>query len=233
MKETVLSPLENLEKIEATPENEEKIRELICRILARNKTESAKSVCQRKLRALENEKLIRLTKADCSYFELSGFLRSICLCSDILLGHTGLRIVCDTEDISTAASPNIFAFGFLNLLSNAAKFSLDGQIEISLKEAEKQAVITVKNQGHFDFEKDGFKKGLAAAENAARLHKGSLFIGASSGCVTAAMSLSLFLIPKNKIEVPLFPELLTDEFSCVHIGLSDVFPSASDGEILV
>lgn len=233
MKKTVLFPLESLGKIETTPENEEEIRELICRILAQNKTESAKAACRRKLRALENEKLIRQSKAGYSYLDLSELLRSMCLCSEILLGHTGLRIYCNTEDISSAACPNAFAVGFLNLLSNAAKFSLDTTIEVCLKEAGRQAVITVKNQGHFDFERDRFKKGLTAAENAAKLHNGSLFIGASSGCVTAAMSLSLFLKPEKRIEVPLFPELLTDEFSCVHIGLSDVFPPASDEEILV
>lgn len=233
MKKNVLSPTESLKKIEATPEHEEEIRELACRILAKDKSEAARTLCLQTFRQLENEKLIRLKTVKYAYFDLSEFLRSLCLCSDILLGHTGLRIFCETEEISTAACPKTLATGFLNLLSNAAKFSPDGQIDVSLKEENKLAVITVRNRGHFDFEKDSFRKGLAAARSAARLHKGSLFIGASSGYVSAVLSLSLYLKPTGKIEVPQFPDILTDEFSCVHVGLSDVFPSASDGEYLV
>lgn len=233
MKKTVLSPTESLKRIEATPEHEEEIRELACRILAKDKSEEARSLCLQTFRNLENEKLIRLKTAGYTYFNLSELLRSLCLCSDILLGHTGLRIFCETEEISAAACPKTLATGFLNLLSNAAKFSPDGQIDVSLKEGNRQAVITVRNRGHFDFEKDSFRKGLAAAGSAARLHKGSLFIGASSGHVAAVLSLSLYLKPTGKIEVPLFPDILTDEFSCVHVGLSDVLSSASDGEFLV
>lgn len=222
MAKTVLSPLESLRKTEAIPENEEEIRELVCRVISQDKSEEAKRICLKKIRELENAKLIQVKKAEYSYFDLAGFIRSLCLCSDIVFGQNGRKIDCETEEISLAACPKILATGFFNLLSNAARFSPDGPIEVSLKEAGKQAVIAVKNRGNFDFEKDRFKKGLAAAENAARLHKGSLFISASSGSVTAVLSLFLFLKPTAKTHPPLFPDLLTDEFSCVHIGLSDV-----------
>lgn len=222
MAKTVLSPLENLRKTEAMPENEEEIRELICRVLSEDKSEEAKRTCLKKIRELVNEKLIQQKKAEYSYFDLAGFIRSLCLCSDIVFGQNGRRISFEIQEISLAACSKTLATGFFNLLSNAARFSSDGPIEVSLKEAGMKAVITVKNRGNFDFEKDSFKKGLAAAENAARLHKGTLFVSASSGNVAAALSLSLFLKPTAKTQPPLFPELLTDEFSCVYVGLCDV-----------
>ena len=221
MTDTTTDFIEKLMQIDETEENEEQIRELICCVLAENRDEKIKKQCLRKLRALENEKCVCRTSCEYSYFDLSELLRSVCLCSDILLGQTGKRLCCELEPISLAACPDLIADGFLNLLSNAAKFGGDGVIEVTLRESGKQAVLSVRNRGHFDFQKAPFKRGIAAAANSAKLHSGRLFFGSCDGIVTAAMSVSLFLRPTAKRRIPLFTDLLSDEFSAVHIGLSD------------
>lgn len=221
MTKSVLNPMESLKKINAAPENEEEIRELVCRILSQDKSAGAKSACLKKLRELENEKLIRLRKAEFSYFDLAAYIKSLCLCSDIIIGQSGRAVSCRTQEMSAAGSPNVLANGFLNLLSNAVKFSPDGKAEVSLKATEALALIFVRSRGRLDLEKCKFKRGLLSAANAAKLHAGSLFLSCAEESVTAVLSISLFLKPVKKAEVPLFPDLLTDDFSCVHIGLSD------------
>lgn len=222
MTETTADFVEQLMQIEENEENEEQIRELICCVLAENRDEKIKNKCLRKLRALENAKCIRTEKCEYSYFELSDLLRSICLCSDIILGQSGRRVTCELEEMSAAACPTLIIDGVVNLISNAAKFSEDGEIEVRLKESEKRAVITVRNRGRFDFEKTQFKKGLLAAGNCARLHAGTLFLADSAGYITAAFSMSLFLRPTAGMKIPLFSDFLSDEFSGIHVGLADV-----------
>lgn len=222
MTKTTADFVEQLMRIEENEENEEQIRELICCILAENRDEKIKHQCLRKLRSLENAKCIRTQKCEYSYFGLSDLLRSIILCSDIILGQSGRRVSCELEEMSAAACPTLMIDAVLNLISNAAKFSEDGEIDVSLKEIGRQAVITVRNRGNFDFEKTQFKSGLTAAGNCARLHSGTLFLADTEGYITAAFSMSLFLRPTARMTVPMFSDFLSDEFSGVHVGLSDV-----------
>lgn len=222
MTKTTHDALEKLMKIADTEENEEQIRELVCEILSKNRGEEIKSRCLQKLRALENEKCIRAKQCEYSYFDLSGLVRNLCICSDIILGQSGHTLHFEIEEMSLAACPQILINSLLNLLSNAAKFSEDKSITVRLTQTQRRALITVENRGELDFEKVTFKRGINAAANAARLHGGSLFLSRCGGFVTAAFSLSLFLRPTAKVQAPLFADLLTDEFSCVHVGLSDV-----------
>ena len=222
MTETTSDFIEQLMRIEENEENEEQIRELICCVLAENRDEKIKKQCMRKLRSLENAKCIRAEKCEYAYFGLSDFLSSLCLCSEIVLGHTGCRIYADFEEMSLTACPMLIADGTLNLISNAAKFSENGEIEVGLREIGRQAVITVRNRGSVDFRKTAYKSGLTAAASCARLHSGSLFLADTGGFVTASFSASLFLKPTAKMKIPMFSDFLSDEFSCVHIGLADV-----------
>lgn len=214
--------LDKLLLLAETEENEQEIRELVCFLLSKDRSEKTRRLCLRKLRALENEKCLRTKKCGYTYFDFSALVQNLCICSDILFGQNGHTLRFELEEMSLAACPQIIMDGFLNLISNAAKFSEDGSLTVRLTQAGKRALLCVRNRGDFDFEKTTFQRGIRAAANAARLHGGSLFYARCGGFVTAAFSLSLFLKPTAKMPVPLFPEMLTDEFSCVHIGLSDV-----------
>ncbi|MDD6526412.1 MAG: hypothetical protein PUF31_01135, partial [Oscillospiraceae bacterium] len=98
MTETTSDFMRQLMQIEENEENEEQIRELICCVLTENRDEEIKNQCRKKLRSLENAKCIFTKKCKYSYFDLSELLRSVCLCSDIILGQTGRRIYAELEE---------------------------------------------------------------------------------------------------------------------------------------
>lgn len=225
MDKTTLDKLKRLTLLEPAKENEAEIRELVCSILScceKPADIEAKRMCLCKLRALSNEKCIAAKECDYGVLDLSELLRSVCLCADILLSGSGYKVTAELEPVLCAVCPTVIIDGFLNLISNAARFGKSREIYVLLKGCGGFASVKVINDGELQFDCCKPKKGIKAAENAARLHGGTLLYGSDRKTVTAGFSVSSRLRQSRRYDMPLFSDLLTDEFSAVHIGLSDV-----------
>lgn len=165
----------------------------------------------------------RLFETQCEFgtADISQLINSVCLCADILLSDLGVSIQTELEPAEAACCPAVITDAFLNLLSNAARFGRDKTVFVSVRPQRDFVYVGLESGGKLDFDTCTPKIGVKSAANCARLHKGSLFYSAGGSSVTAAFSVSNRLRPTRKYELPVFSELLSDEFSPVHIGLAD------------
>lgn len=216
---------EKLKSIEPTAEKEREIRELICDLLPISSAQERVKVMnigRQKLRKTENSKY--KTKRNCimKSYDLGSLLESISRSADIILADKGKTLQFDFDKNECDSCPTLIIDAFLNLISNSAKFSSGDEIYATLRTKGDSKILTVENKGFCpcgDFSGEG----IASASRTARLHGGRLFYSSGKGRVKASMSFPEAHRAKRKYDVPLFSEFLTDEFSRVQIGLSDIF----------
>ena len=225
MKEDFDYFLEKLIKISPDEKNEKEIRELICSLLPLSSAEERERVMRlgrQKLRKTENSK--KKTRRNCvmKTYDLGVLLESVSRSADIILADKGKTLEFDFEKNECDSCPGLIIDAFLNLISNSAKFSEGDGIYATLKTKGDSKILTVENEG-FAFCGDFSGEGINSASRTARLHGGRLFYSSGKGRVKASMSFPVMHRAKRKYEVPLFSEFLTDEFSRVQIGLSDIF----------
>lgn len=219
------SRLHKLSLIPEKCENEEEIRNLACEILSfasEDERPEALLQCRNKLRKLQNEKCRKAESCQMCILDIGKLLESITLCADVLLSDVSKTLNYTFERQTIGCCPSLIIDAFLNLISNSAKFSNGGNIVISAFSKGDSEFIIVENSGYMDcscMKSDG---GIAAAAKAAKLHGGRLLYSSSGKNVKAGISLSNKIEAKRKYEVPAFSHFLSDEFSPVYIGLSDI-----------
>jgi len=97
-----------------------------------------------KLNKLENQQIL----PEIEEFDLSELLRISTLNFEQLFEDKHISLSCNIEDVKIKSSSNLLEIVFNNLISNAIKFTDDGgKVEISLKDSEGYAIITVKDSG--------------------------------------------------------------------------------------
>lgn len=239
MNPSLLQKVEHLFALEPEPKNESEIRELITEIFSRSaelyeltatesdpeKGKRLLSLCLKKLRALNNNKEGALKKCSFSFVELDRLLEGVCLCTDILLAQSDVSLFFAPEKIAVSCCPSLIIDAFMNLISNAVKFSKGKDITVSLKSGKGQCVICVSDSAN---EADTLslikpKSGLRSVQNTARLHGGRLLFASDGSSFSARMALSAELPKGKRFHAPPFSSYLENRFSPVHIGLCDCF----------
>lgn len=215
---------ERLIKTPPSAENERLIRELAGEVFCRAKSEGdpdTMRACLLKLRSLENMK--RFCEKKCEYGEIdvSQLIESVCLCADILLSELGVSVKTQLEPVQSVCCPAAVAGAFLNLLSNAAKFGSGGEVSATVRKGGGFVYVGIENEGSLLFDRCQPRLGVRSAANSAHLHKGNLLYSSNGSRVRAVFSLSDRLHATRRFDAPVFSQLLSDEFSQVHVGLSD------------
>ena len=218
--------INKLNQLEITAENEDPIRSLICDLLASHPGENREdilSVCRKKLRKLQNEKSRKLKNCLMHQVDLGALFQNVCIASDALLSSVGKTIdfCCETKE--TDCCPSLIMDAFLNLISNSAKFSKSDKIYVSLYTKGDGNIITVENEGSINCADTFRNVGINAAGRVASLHGGRLFYASAPSGTKAAISFPSVRRAYRKYDVPSFSAFLSDEFSSVQVGLSDVF----------
>lgn len=225
MKDDFAIFLERLKGISPSGKNEKEIRELICALIPISSAEEREGVLslgRQKLRKTQNVKMKARRSCVMKSCDLGSLLESVARSADIILADKGKTISFDFQREECDSCPELIMDAFLNLISNSAKFSSGDDIYATLTTKGDSKILTVENKGFFNC-RDFSGEGIRSASCTARLHGGRLFYSSGRSTVKASMSFPVAHRAKRKYEVPLFSELLTDEFSRVQIGLSDVF----------
>lgn len=232
---TLKEKIDRLLSLEESAKNEREIRELVSEVFSRSdelyeltettaspgESERILSLCLRKLRAMNNDRISRLNDCGFLFVELDRLLESVCLCCDILLGDKGKKLHLDAEHIAVSCCPQLIIDAFLNLISNAVKFS-DGDIRCSLGSGKHQCVLTVAESGKSALLPLRPKNGLLSVQNTARLHSGRLlFSETRGGNFSAELAISTSLPHSRRYRTPPFTGFLEDRLSAVHVGLCD------------
>lgn len=220
------SRLRLLEETAVICENEEKIRNLCSLIMSQTNEKNhfdALCRCRKKLRLLENEKCRKATACFLKRVDLQREIANLCACCDIVLASFGKSVLCSDEPCPTfCCDCGLIIDAFLNLISNAAKFSSSQRVDVTVKSVGDRFVVGVENDGEIDFSAVSKNGGLAAAGTAARLHGGRLLLCKKETGVLCVLEIPLLqktTVPSERLN---FSSLLSDEFSPIHIGLSDV-----------
>ncbi len=206
-------------------ENEDKIKKLCNQIADETKNKKDVSTllfCRKKLRLLENEKCRQAKSTKPKEFELSKLIENLSICSDIILSEKGKTVFCKAQKCVCSCCPENIIDIFLNLISNAAKYGNDNFISVFLEADEKKIRLTVKNSGDFDFS-SLHGGGISAASNLVLLNRGRFFIASKKDSTEAVLSLPNLPRAKENFSVPEYTAFLSDGFSPVYVGLSDVF----------
>lgn len=235
MTTSLLKKISRLLSLGETKENESEIRELLSEIFSRTgevyelfetesepgKARQVLSLCLKKLRTLNNNREGSLQNCGFLFVELDRLLENVCLCCDILLSDKNIKIYFEPEKIAASCCPSLIIDAFLNLISNAVKFS-HGDIYASLSSGARQCVISVADEAkNEDLSLLRPKGGLLSVQNTARLHGGRLLFSSGESSFSASMALSLDLPRGKRYHAPPFTSLLEDRFSPVHVGLCD------------
>lgn len=235
MSSSLLKKVSRLLSLDETRKNESEIRELISEIFSRscelyelaenqsNPGEAKRilSLCLKKLRVFNNNKEKELENCGFLFVELDRLLENVCLCSDILLSDKNIKLYFEPERIAVSCCPSLIIDAFLNLISNAVKFS-SGNIHASLSSGARQCVITVADEAkHEDLSHIKPKSGLLSVQNTARLHAGRLLFSSNENSFSAKMALSLDLPRGKRYHAPPFTSFLEDRLSPVYVGLCD------------
>jgi signal transduction histidine kinase len=185
-----------------------------------------------RLRKLVNSLLefsrIEAGRVEASYqpTDLAALTRDFASAFRSAIEHAGLRFVVDCETLANEVFVDVDMWEkvVLNLLSNAFKFTFDGEIAISLRAAAGQAVLEVRDTGigmddealaHvFDrFHRvDGARSrshegtgiGLALVKELVRLHGGSVAVTSAPGrgsCFTVSVPLGVAHLPAHRVGV--------------------------------
>lgn len=97
-----------------------------------------------KLNKLENSTLSVPYRS----FSLSDTLGEVVLRFEEEIERKNIQLNCDIDELSVYSSESYIEIILSNLVSNAVKFTdIGGQIDISLKKSEKDAVVTVRDSG--------------------------------------------------------------------------------------
>ena len=237
MKNSIFQKVDRLLELEETSENEKEIRELVNEVFARSDelfelTETKAcpgegkrilSRCLQKLRRLNNNRESSLKSCEYSLVELDKLLEGVCLCTDILLSESDINLFFIPEKVSVSCCPSLIVDSFMNLISNAVKFSGGKDITASLKLEKGQCVISVSDSVG---EGDALslirpKSGLSSVSNTARLHGGRLLFASSGDDLSAKLALSTSLPQGKRFHAPPFSSYLENRFSPVQLGLCD------------
>lgn len=221
--------------LDETKENESEIRDLVSEIFSRScelyeisrteaepkKPEQILSSCLKKLRTLSNRKESALQRCDFLFVELDRLLENVCLCSDIILSENNVKLYFEPERIAVSCCPFLIIDAFLNLISNAVKFSC-GDVYATLSSGARQCVITVRDEAQGEnFSLFRPKDGILSVQNTAKLHGGRLLFSSSKNSFSASMAISTELPRGKRFHAPPFTSYLEDRFSPVHVGLCD------------
>lgn len=232
---SLLEKVDRLLSLSETQSNESEIRELLTEIFDRREElrtlvcetgESRKdgeilSRCLQKLRTLNNKKESALSKCEFSFVELDRLLEGVSLCADILLSEKDLSLFFTAQKAAVACCPALIIDAFLNLISNAVKFSDGSEIDANLSLRGRQCVISVFEKSGSDLGALKAKSGLRSVQNTAKLHGGRLLFSSEKNRFGAQMALSLELPRGKRFHAPPFSSYLENRFSPVHVGLSD------------
>ena len=235
MENSLTHKVSRLLSLSETAANESEIRELVSEVFLRSgelhellckesdpfADRRILSDCLKKLRTLNNNKEGALEFCDYSSVELDRLLESICLCADILLSESGANVFFTAQKTVASCCPALIIDAFLNLISNAVKFSSGGDIMSSLTKYQSQCVISVSNEGKGAILPIEAKSGLRSVQNTARLHGGRLLFSSGRGGFSAQLAFSLDIPRGKRFNAPPFSEYLENRFSPVHIGLCD------------
>lgn len=235
MNAPLLEKVDRLLSLNETQSNESEIRELLTEVFDRReelrtlvcKTPGGRedsellSKCLQKLRTLNNNKESALSKCEFAFVELDRLLEGVSLCADILLSEKELSLFFTAQKAAVACCPALIVDAFLNLVSNAVKFSGGGEIDSSLALRGRQCVISVFEKSNCDLGSLKAKSGLRCVQNTARLHGGRLLFSSRENRFGAQMALSLDLPRGKRFHAPSFSSYLENRFSPVHVGLSD------------
>lgn len=235
MKETLKEKVSRLLLLEPTKENENEIRALVSEIFLRScelyeiaqtkgeaeKTKMLLSRCLKKLRAVNNKTEKELRECEFLFVELDRLLESVCLCTDILLSDKNKKLFFESEKIAVSCCPQLIIDAFLNLISNAVKFS-SGDIRASLSSGNRQCVITVSDAAKSEeLSLIRPKDGLLSVQNTAKLHEGRLLFSSGKSSFSARMALSLELPRGKRYHAQPFTAFLENRTSPVYVGLCD------------
>lgn len=179
------------------------------------------SVCLNKLRILNNKSNSRKRSSKFFNLDLGTFLDEVCLSSNILLADKGIKIQFSSCPCNIVCSPTLIIDAFLNLISNAVKFSDGASIDVNFKSTENQTVINVTNYSD-KIEPFDFSSGLHSASNICRIHGGRLLFSFCNNRLTASISINRHLVSDGAYNTPTFSHYLSDKYSPVYIGLSEV-----------
>ena len=177
-------------------------------------------ICLQKLRQLNNKSHIRQTQCKMYTVELDKLIDEICLCSNILLSDEGVSINFKFEPQTVACSPTLIIDAFLNLISNAIKFGMKKNIDVSIKSTPCQAIINVSDNSPEITEFD-FKSGLESVQNICRLHRGRLLFSHQRDVLTASIAISKSLRGEENFVLPAFSQYLSDNYSQLYVGLAE------------
>lgn len=226
MKDDLSSRLKLLEETAVICENEEKIRNMCSKIMLRTDEKNHFDVlclCRKKLRLLENEKCRTAKSCFLKKVDLQKTIENLCTGCDIVLAPFEKTVSCFSSScVRACCDGNLIIDAFLNLISNAARFSSSQRIDVTLKTQGDCFVLGVENDGEIDFSAVKENGGLAAARAVARLHDGRLLVCKKPGGVFCAVEIPSFGKTDAVFCAPDFSSLIRDEFSAVHVGLADV-----------
>ena len=235
MKNSLTLKVSRLLSLAETAENEREIRELVNEVFLRSAElhellckesdpfadRRTLSKCLRKLRTLNNNKESSLTACEYNCVELDRLLESVCLCADILLSECGSNVCFTAERAVVSCCPTLIIDSFLNLISNAVKFSNGGDVTARLSKRRRQCVVSVSNEGGRVLLPLKSGGGLKSVQNTATLHGGRLLFSSGKTSFSAQLAFSLD-IPRGKyFEAPAFSQYLENRFSPVYVGLCD------------
>lgn len=237
MEATLPQKVSRLLSLSETAENESEIRELVCEVFSRSAElhellcresdpfadRRTLCFCLKKLRGLNNNKESALKSCEFSLVELDRLLESVCLCADILLSECGANVFFTSERAVVSCCPALIIDAFLNLISNAVKFSSDKEVRARLFAFKNQTVISVSNKSGGTPLPLKARGGLKSAVNTAFLHGGRLLFSAAPDCFSAHFALSPGSRREKRFDAPPFTEYLENRFSPVHVGLCDCF----------
>ena len=246
MANSVLQKVDRLLSLEAKAENESEIRELVNEIFARTDelyeltaTESDPkkgrrllSLCLKKLRALNNNRESTLEKCDYCFVELDRLLESVCLCTDILLSDSEVNLSFAPEKVAVSCCPSLIVDSFMNLISNAVKYSRGKNITAALRPEKRQCVISVSDSAGENNTLSLIKpkSGLRSVQNTARLHGGRLLFASNGSSFSAEMAISAELPRGKRYHAPPFSSYLENRFPRCISGCAIVFLSVSSSK---
>lgn len=217
--------LRHLNETAVILENEDKIRSLCSDIIACAKSsgeDETVNLCKNKLRQLQNEKALKAkVPSETCCTDLGQMAESLCTSAGILLSDIGKNLSVNAKCVFICCEPEIIIDAVMNLISNAAKFSSDRDISVSVASQGSFAVLTAENKIS-SLADMNFKNGLRCVSNAAAIHGGRFVFAAAKGRAKAVISLPHKKESENFYRTPPFSALLENTFSPVYIGLSDV-----------
>lgn len=177
---------------------------------------------------------------------ITDYVRNLCRAAGILTASVGVPLQCDVPErkIVTAFDPDRLSTVFFNLLSNACKYTREGNhIRVRVEETGPNVQITVADSGlgippdtlehvfdaYYSRDPDGRPYGsgglgLSIAQYIIRLHGGTIAVQSREGIgTTVAFTLPVTTNPDLPDYVAANSvDYLSDRFSALYIEMSDV-----------